>query len=31
LSVVHTRVDAIPDNAIIPGWLKPALSAASAE
>ena len=30
LSVVHARVDAIPDNAIIPGWLKPALSAAPA-
>ena len=26
LSVVHARVDAIPDNAIIPGWLKPALA-----
>lgn len=24
-SVVHTRVDSIPDNAIIPDWLKPAL------
>ena len=24
-SVVHARVDAIPDNAIIPDWLKPAL------
>lgn len=31
LSVVHARVDAIPDNAIIPDWLKPALSAAPAE
>jgi hypothetical protein len=31
LSVVHARVDAIPDNAIIPDWLKPALSAATAE
>ena len=31
LSVVHARVDAIPNNAIIPGWLKPALSAATAE
>jgi folate-binding protein YgfZ len=30
MSVVHARVDAIPDNAIIPGWLKPALSAAPA-
>lgn len=27
LSVVHARVDAIPDNAIIPDWLKPALAA----
>ena len=26
LSVVHARVDAIPDNAIIPGWLRPALA-----
>ena len=26
LSVVHARVDAIPDNAIIPGWLKEALA-----
>ena len=25
LSVVHARLDAIPDNAIVPGWLKPAL------
>jgi hypothetical protein len=25
-SVVHARVDAIPGNAIIPDWLKPALS-----
>jgi len=31
LSVVHARVDAIPDNAIIPDWLKAALSAAPAE
>lgn len=31
LSVVHGRVDAIPDNAIIPDWLKRALSAASTE
>jgi tRNA-modifying protein YgfZ len=27
LSVVHVRVDAIPDNAIMPDWLKPALAA----
>ncbi len=26
LSVVHARVDSIPDNAIIPDWLKPALA-----
>ena len=26
LSVVHARVDAIPDNAIVPEWLKPALA-----
>ena len=26
LSVAHARVDAIPDNAIIPDWLKPALA-----
>jgi folate-binding protein YgfZ len=26
LSIVHARVDAIPDNAIIPDWLKPALA-----
>ena len=25
-SVVHARIDAIPDNAIIPDWLKPALA-----
>jgi tRNA-modifying protein YgfZ len=25
-SVVHARVDAIPDNAIIPDWMKPALA-----
>ena len=31
LSVVHARVDAIPDNPIIPDWLKAALSAAPAE
>jgi len=30
LSVVHARVDAIPDNAIIPGWLAPSLAAAEA-
>ena len=27
LSVVHARVDAIPDNAIVPDWLGPALAA----
>jgi folate-binding protein YgfZ len=26
LSVVHARVDAVPDNAIVPDWLKPALA-----
>jgi folate-binding protein YgfZ len=26
LSIVHARVDAIPDNAIAPDWLKPALA-----
>ena len=26
LAVVHARVDAIPDNAVIPDWLKPALA-----
>jgi len=26
LSVVHARVDAVPDNAIIPDWLKGALA-----
>ena len=26
LSVVHVRADALPDNAIIPDWLKPALA-----
>lgn len=26
LSVVHARVDAIPSNAVIPDWLKPALA-----
>lgn len=25
-SVIHARIDAIPDNAIIPDWLKPALA-----
>jgi hypothetical protein len=29
LSVVHARVDAIPGNAIIPDWLKPALAQSS--
>jgi folate-binding protein YgfZ len=29
LAVVHARVDAIPANAIIPGWLKPALTQSS--
>lgn len=29
LSVVHARVDAIPGNAIIPGWLKDALAQSS--
>jgi hypothetical protein len=27
LSVIHSRVDAIPDNAIVPEWLRPALAA----
>jgi folate-binding protein YgfZ len=27
LSVVHARVDAVPDNAIVPGWLSDALAA----
>jgi folate-binding protein YgfZ len=31
LTVVHARIDAIPDNAIIPDWLKPALAAAPAQ
>jgi len=31
LSVVHAKVDAIPDNAIIPDWLKPVLSAAPSD
>jgi hypothetical protein len=26
LSVVHARVEAVPDNAIVPDWLKPALA-----
>jgi folate-binding protein YgfZ len=26
LAVVHARADAIPDNAIVPGWLEPALA-----
>ena len=25
-SVLHARIDSIPDNAIIPDWLKPALA-----
>lgn len=29
LSVVHARVDAIPDNAIVPDWLKSALAQSS--
>jgi folate-binding protein YgfZ len=29
LSVVHARVDAIPDNAILPAWLKEALAQAT--
>jgi hypothetical protein len=29
LSVVHSRVDAIPSNAIIPDWLKDALAHSS--
>lgn len=28
-SVVHARIDAIPDNALIPDWLKPALAQSS--
>jgi tRNA-modifying protein YgfZ len=28
-SVVHARVDDVPDNAIVPDWLKPALAQAS--
>ena len=27
LSVVHARVEAVPDNAIIPAWLQPAMTA----
>jgi hypothetical protein len=30
LSVVHARVDAVPDNAIIPDWLSPALAGTEA-
>ena len=30
LSVVHARIDAVPDGAILPDWLRPALSAPSA-
>jgi hypothetical protein len=30
LSVVHARVDAIPDNAIVPDWLRPALASSNA-
>ena len=30
LSVVHARVDAIPEDAIVPDWLRPSLSAAQA-
>jgi folate-binding protein YgfZ len=29
LSVVHARVDAVPDNAIVPDWLEPALAQSS--
>jgi folate-binding protein YgfZ len=31
LTVVHARIDAIPGNAIIPDWLKPALASAPAQ
>jgi folate-binding protein YgfZ len=31
LTVVHARIDAIPDNAIIPDWLKSALASAPAQ
>ena len=30
LSIVHARVDAVPDNAIIPDWLRPALATSDA-
>jgi hypothetical protein len=30
LSVVHARIDAIPDNAIVPDWLRPALASSNA-
>ena len=30
-SVVHARVDAIPDNAIVPDWLKPSLRGAEGD
>jgi hypothetical protein len=30
LSVVHARIDAIPDNAIVPDWLRPALASTNA-
>ena len=26
LAVVHARAEAMPENAIIPGWLEPALA-----
>ena len=26
LAVVHVRTDAVPDNAIVPAWLEPALA-----
>jgi len=29
LSVVHARIDSIPENAIIPNWLKDSLAQAS--
>jgi hypothetical protein len=29
LSVVHARVDAVPNNAIVPDWLEPALAQSS--
>ena len=31
LSVVHARVDAIPDNAIVPDWLRPSLRGAEGD